>query len=456
CNTQECRTCLWSDWGQWVSGTCSVTCGSGSETQTRTRSKSWGSSSAGSSDCLGRATGRRIVSCTRDQCRGCRWTDWGMWVDGPCPVSCGGGSSTSTRRRTKLEKVIGGARICPGSDFEMRTSPCNTNQCCEWSSWSNWLPRNGGIGGSCPVTCGGGIINAYRTRTKILGTGGLPDCPGVSEEQKTERCNTQDCPTCLWSNWGRWVPGLCSVSCGSGFESQIRSRNKTWGTDPEGSLDCFGSTADSKSVPCTRVPCRGCRWTDWTQWINGICSVICGGGVSTSTRRRTKLENVIGGSPICPGSDFEMRTLSCNTNQCCKWSSWSPWIPRNGEFSRTCPVTCGGGSINFYRTRTKTFNTSGSSPVCPGVSEEQKTKRCNTQGCPSCGIWQPWEPWTCQQVSGVYVIGCTIPGRLVRTRMCPICPVGRSVDDERVQRRKRHGSYPCDGVSIEKGSTCCL
>ncbi|CAH1800747.1 unnamed protein product [Owenia fusiformis] len=393
CNTQGCRTCLWSTWTQWVSGSCSVTCGSGSETQTRSRTKLWGTSSAGSPDCFGSVIGSRIVTCTRDPCRGCRWTDWGLWVNDPCPVPCGGGTSTSIRRRTKLTNVIGGARSCPGLDFEIRASSCNTNQCCEWSRWSRWSPRNGGSGGRCPITCGGGRINVYRTRTKIFGSGGSsPDCPGVTEERESQLCNTQRCPTCLWSNWGQWAPGLCSVTCGSGSETQTRSRSKVWGSDPEGSSDCFGSPIGSRIVSCIRNPCRGCRWTDWSVWVDEPCPVTCGGGTSTSTRRRTKLTNVIGGARSCPGLDFEIRASSCNTNQCCEWSRWSRWSPRNGGSGGRCPVTCGGGRINVYRTRTKIFGSGGRSSDCPGVSEERDSQSCNTQRCHTC-LWSNWGQW---------------------------------------------------------------
>ncbi|CAH1800750.1 unnamed protein product, partial [Owenia fusiformis] len=391
---------------------------------------------------------------------------------------------------------------------------------CEWSRWSRWIPSNGG---RCPVTCGGGIIPVYRTRTKMFSTGGRsPVCRGESEQRKTERCNPQGCRTCSWANWEPWIAGFCSVTCGSGSEIRTRLRNKVWSTNQQGSSDCFGNPTERTVVECTRGPCTGCRWSDWSQWDNGPCTLPCGGGTSTSTRRRTKQLNVIGGALTCPGSDFEMRTSPCNTNQCCQWSMWGSWLRREG-----CSVTCGGGNINVYRTRTKTFGTVGSSPFCTGVSEERSTERCNIQGCRTClwsnwgqwvpglcsvtcgsgtmtqtrtrnkrwgtdpegspvclgsatattvvsckmasctgcGIWEPWGPWICQQdlglgkrtgITGGMQGGCRIPGRLVRTRICPICPVGRSVDDEHNDRRKRHGLGFCGGVSIERGAACCV
>ena len=53
---------------------------------------------------------------------------------------------------------------------------------CVWGSWSTWS--------SCSKTCGGGIENRSRNKTKVEQNGG--NCSGSRFDIKT--CNTLSCP----------------------------------------------------------------------------------------------------------------------------------------------------------------------------------------------------------------------------------------------------------------------
>lgn len=96
CNTAACPVnCAWTTWSAW--GTCSASCGGG--TQTRTRSQD-PPASGGGADCVGASS--ESQACNTDGCPvDCVWGEWSSW--GACSVECDGGTQISTRSILTLE-----------------------------------------------------------------------------------------------------------------------------------------------------------------------------------------------------------------------------------------------------------------------------------------------------------------------------------------------------------------
>ena len=172
CNTQPCSgDCVVSDWSAW--GTCSATCGGGTQTHTRTvRSPA----SNGGADCppLTETQTCNTQACPVD----CLVSPWSSW--GTCSAACGGGTQTHTR--DILTSASNGGAACP---VLTETQACNTQSCpvdCTVSPWSAW--------GTCSASCGGGTQTQTRSIVTPAANGGQA-CPTLTQ---TQTCNTQACP----------------------------------------------------------------------------------------------------------------------------------------------------------------------------------------------------------------------------------------------------------------------
>ena len=99
--------CQWSSWSAW--SPCSKTCGNGQKAKTRTVLRT---ASNGGKDCVG--DNRITQQCQISQCPelaiDCKWSNWEK--SGTCSKSCGGG--TQTWQRTELIKSKNGGQPCPG------------------------------------------------------------------------------------------------------------------------------------------------------------------------------------------------------------------------------------------------------------------------------------------------------------------------------------------------------
>ncbi|KAK3601730.1 hypothetical protein CHS0354_016092, partial [Potamilus streckersoni] len=281
-------------------GSCSVTCGNGTQSCTYQCRTTYCSLS------------NRVQnqSCNTQICpTDGGWSAWSGWIsNGTCNVTCGGGMQTQTRNRSCTNPIPqNGGRPCNGSSMQSQMVLCNTQACTidgGWSAWSGWISN-----GTCNVTCGGGMQTQTRNRSctnPIPQNGGRP-CNGSSMQSQMVLCNTQACTIDGgWSAWSGWISnGTCNVTCGGGMQTQTRNRSCTNPIPQNGGRPCNGSSMQSQMVLCNTQACTiDGGWSAWSGWIsNGTCNVTCGGGMQTQTRNRSCTNPIPqnGGRP-CNGS----------------------------------------------------------------------------------------------------------------------------------------------------------
>uniref|UniRef100_A0A8C2SL26 Hemicentin-1 n=1 Tax=Capra hircus TaxID=9925 RepID=A0A8C2SL26_CAPHI len=209
CNIRPCPVHgAWSTWQPW--GTCSVSCGKGTQTRTRLLCNNPPPSFAGSY-CDGTETQMQV--CNERHCPiDGKWATWTSWS--ACSVSCGGGARQRTRDCSDPAPQYGGNK-CEGSDVQ--SDFCNSDSCPthgNWSPWSGW--------GICSRTCNGGQMRRYRTCDNPRPSNGGRACGGP--DSQIQRCNTDMCPVDgSWGNWHSW--SWCSTSCGGGEKTRKRLCN---------------------------------------------------------------------------------------------------------------------------------------------------------------------------------------------------------------------------------------
>ncbi|CAG5105955.1 Oidioi.mRNA.OKI2018_I69.chr1.g2603.t1.cds [Oikopleura dioica] len=343
CNTSPCpRVGEWSDWSE-----CSATCGGGE--QNRARSCMFGSS----------CTGDKLETrkCNKNRCP--EWSEWAGF--GICSATCGGGKTFRSRSCQFGD-------TCPGKSSE--TVSCADDPCPSWSEWSDYS--------ECSVSCGAG--EQQRSRSCQNGY----SCMGSANDSR--ECKRGPCPE--WEAWTKF--SACSKSCGGG----ISTRTRKCADGVEG-VDCLGEAEEQ--VECNTEPCA--EWTKWTEYSS--CSVSCGGGIKTSTRKCS-------GGDSCEGRSE--RSLPCGSQDCPTWSSWTTY----GE----CSVTCGKGEKSRGRTCKNGDDCPGPKietafcelAQCGPVYTEWACKSGKCKGLLSekvecsesvCSRWDDWEAWsTCTATCG--------------------------------------------------------
>lgn len=391
CNVAACpQDCVVSSWAD--TGTngqiqaCSVTCGTGTRLQTRyvVTYPQYGGQACGSLS--------RQIECNTTPCPGdCVVSSWA--TTGTCTATCGGGVQTYFRKVITPAKNSGNS--CP---VLTKTVVCNPLPCpidCQVGSWTDFAA------GSCTATCGGGVKQQLRLIIVQASFGGLA-CPVTI---RSLPCNINQCPhDCVVSQWADYTTNntaACSVTCGGGTKTQIRSivSNAMYG-----GASCPILT---KTVVCSTQPCSvDCVVSQWVVYdpnsvtvypagqpnnhIDSQCSVSCGGGVRL--QYRTILVNPQNGGVGCPLLE---RIIECNVQPCpvdCVVSSWTLFDPKQIGTSNiyyqtnACSVTCGGGTQVLYRTILIPSAYGGL--ACPPLAQEIV---CNTQACPGqCNLtaWQ--------------------------------------------------------------------
>ncbi|XP_053387079.1 uncharacterized protein LOC128550946 [Mercenaria mercenaria] len=83
----------------------------------------------------------------------------------------------------------------------------------DWTSWADW--------GACSVTCGIGITTRIRTCSNPRPSTMGQYCEGTSDQ--VQICGNSSCSVTDggWTDWENWR--ACSVTCGTGFTTRIRT-----------------------------------------------------------------------------------------------------------------------------------------------------------------------------------------------------------------------------------------
>ncbi|XP_056001828.1 coadhesin-like [Ostrea edulis] len=351
CNTHNCP--IDGGWSAWSSyGTCSKTCGSGTQSRSRTCTnptpqylgKSCSGSTSSSRNC-------NTHNCPIDG----NWAAWASY--GACTVTCGGGIQTRTRSCSNPAPMYLG-KACAGMSSSSQT--CNTHNCPidgQWASWGSW--------GSCSVTCGGGSQSRKRTCTNPAPQYNGKSCP--NSDTSTQSCNTQPCPIDgRFSSWGSW--GSCTVTCGGG--TQERQRTCTNPAPQHGGGLCSGPTTSNQNCN-TQVCIIDGAWSSWSGY--GSCSVSCGGGKQSRSRFCTNPKPVNGGKN-CPGSASEL--TDCNSHDC-------PTVAA-GTYQQLCPsgwFTCQSGGLTCID---KTFQCDCAKDCDDGSDEDVTYAGCQTTQMMEC------------------------------------------------------------------------
>ncbi|NXG38118.1 AGRB2 protein, partial [Dromaius novaehollandiae] len=244
-----------------------------------------------------------------------------------------------------------------------------------------------------------------------------PAGDGVEENQKvkTQWPRSADEPGVYMAQTGdpaaeEWSPwSVCSLTCGQG--SQVRTRSCV--SSPYGTL-CSGLLRETRTCNNTATcPVRG-AWEEWSPW--SLCSVTCGRGARTRTRRCAAPQH---GGKACEGPEAQAKP--CNIASCPVEGQWLEW----GAWSR-CSVTCSNGTQQRMR---KCSVSAHGWAECRGAHAD--ARECSNPTCPTDGKWGPWNHWSLCSKS------CDT-GWQRRFRMCE----GTGVQ-----------GYPCEGTG-EEVKTC--
>uniref|UniRef100_A0A8C6UNL6 ADAM metallopeptidase with thrombospondin type 1 motif, 9 n=1 Tax=Neogobius melanostomus TaxID=47308 RepID=A0A8C6UNL6_9GOBI len=259
----------------------------------------------------------------------------GGWEYSPwseCSKSCGGGTRQRGAVCRKAAESGGDDNMCSQRD-KLAVQSCNEFLCPLWKSgdWSE-----------CLVTCGKGY--KHRQIWCQFGEDRLEDhhC-GSSKPESVQTCQQQECASWQVGPWG-----LCTTSCGPGYQMRaVKCVVGSYGavmddtecnaaTRPTDTQDCEvaqcpNSHSDPPGTKVPSVPSHKTQWRygSWTQ-----CSASCGKG---SRMRYVSCRDNQGGvaeEQACAHLPKPPAREICSVVACGQWKvlEWS-----------MCSVTCGQG-----------------------------------------------------------------------------------------------------------------
>ncbi|XP_071104633.1 A disintegrin and metalloproteinase with thrombospondin motifs adt-1-like isoform X1 [Haliotis cracherodii] len=463
----------WGAWTQWSSPPCPASCGpTARHTVTRSRSCDNPAPSNGGATCPGQPGQSNEVECGPSTCGDGGVSEWSNWSNPSCPATCGRAVFHTQRR----SRTCNSGSTCTQSLEETRTVICMDSFCpvdgglTQWSMWTTTTP--------CTETCGPDVMKTLirtRTCTNPAPSFGGSNCVGDTQQTSQENCNlpvcgaiqsqlqsqsavpggavvfeatlNQDNAVGYWqkngntlttspktliesigrtqrltisnvqasdvgnysfvvngetttaaltlrsttpvdggfSVWGMWTSGQCSVTCGDGMTTDTRRRTCTSPSPQNGGQPCSGPTSETRTTPCTMTCTVNGGYTLWSDWVRGSCSGSCDRGTQTDTRTRSCTNpRPQNGGLQCSGLDSETRTSSCIMPGCEVDGGETEWVP---WVNRSCSATCGKGAT---RTTDRHRNCTNPEPknggrACVLHLYESKVVNCGLGDCPSTG-----------------------------------------------------------------------
>jgi hypothetical protein len=334
CNTHACPVdCVEGGWSAW--GSCSVSCGGGSQARTRGVSVS----PANGGRACGALSGAQ--SCNTNACPG--------WYVAASGVSC----TTLCSSNVHACNVGAMALITSPSAFNAARARIAS------PPFSSCSAFTASTSASSPafVTSSTSCLFAQSAATTT--------CAATTSDRRICCCSTTGsaCPLdCAVDSWTPYSD--CTVSCGGGTQTRTRA---ILSPAANGGTAC---PVVSQTQPCQTTACPvDCLVNAWTAY--GPCSKTCGTG--SQTRTRTIARAAQNGGVICPPlSEFQ----DCNPDACpppvnCVVDSWSTF------------GTCSCQTSTQTRTRTVTVQVAHGGAACPSLSESQSC----TPSCPSASGW---------------------------------------------------------------------
>lgn len=189
CNTQTCCSATTPTYGAWSAwGTCSKVCGSG--TQTRKRTVTQKSNYDGSTCSTSTETGSQ--SCNTQSCCSSTTPSYGAWSAwGSCSKSCGSGTQIRTRTVTNKSTYDGSTcSTSTGSESQScNTQTCcsSTTSTTTYGSWSGWSSCSKTCGGGTQTHTRSKTVTTKSTYD------GSTCSTTTTTESGSQACNTQSC-----------------------------------------------------------------------------------------------------------------------------------------------------------------------------------------------------------------------------------------------------------------------
>ncbi len=373
-------------------GTCSNTCGSGTQTRTVTCVRTNDNSVAADASCTSGSKPATSQTCTGTSCTyawkcaadttsdanmitatTCTSSDTTTGFQSTCPVDvCGSG--TKTRRVACVSS--GGAIV---ADTQCTNKPATTQACtgptCNYAwkcgSSGNYADCTASHFGTCDVACGSGTQTRTVTCVRTNDNSAALDtsCAAGSKPATSQSCTGTNCAnvwkcaatgtsdvnmatatTCTSSDTATGFQSTCPVVCGPGEKTRR--------------VACVSSTgvvlADSQcsNKPATTQACSGptctfawkCgssgNYADCTASHFGACSTNCGDGSQTRTVTcvRTNDNTAAAAETSCPSSSKPTTSQSCTSTSGCTYK-WRCAPDANSDFSSapTCSSSADAG-----------------------------------------------------------------------------------------------------------------